>query len=353
MGMFLVALRIFLTTLKLTLRYMNNQSLMSQTTDNPRVPQRPPFMLDAWDFNHHPAQALAGDSHQGQHHWYHLQRDIAGLAEWLEQAQIPAPLIDAVLMEDTRPRFERLNDGFLLILRSVNMAEGEQPEDMLSIRILYYQGNLYSFRRRKIKAVHIIQERLQAGIGPESLPDFLVMLIEEMNNRVEELIDSIEEQLEGIESDEQASTAKRQHQLTDLHRRMLRLLRFIRPQLAALERLSADGQKWMDLNLLQWLGNERDSCHRVLENLEMLLEQVWMIREHLQQEVAEKMNRNTYWLSMVAGVFLPISFLTGLFGINIAGMPGIDDDRAFWIFCAALTGIAVVEYLLLRRLRFW
>ena len=65
------------------------------------------------------------------------------------------------------------------------------------------------------------------------------------------------------------------------------------------------------------------------------------------------MNRNTYWLSMVAGVFLPISFLTGLFGINIGGMPGVDDERAFWIFCAALSVIAVVEYLLLRRLRFW
>lgn len=332
---------------------MNYQSLMTQTSEHQPAAQRPAFMLDAWDFAKHPAQALVSDFHHAQQRWFHLQRDVAGLAQWLGQAQIPEPLIDAVLMEDTRPRFERLSDGFLLILRSVNLADGEQPEDMLSIRLLYYQGNLYSFRRRKIKAVHIIQERLQAGMGPESLPDFLVMLIEEMNNRVEELIDTIEEQLEAIENNDQASTATRQHQLTDLHRRMLRLLRFIRPQLAALERLSADGQKWMDTELLQWLGNERDSCHRVLENLEMLLEQVWMLREHLQQEVAEKMNRNTYWLSMVAGVFLPISFLTGLFGINIGGMPGVDDERAFWIFCAALGAIAVVEYLLLRRLRFW
>ncbi|WP_127346744.1 CorA family divalent cation transporter [Pseudidiomarina mangrovi] len=315
--------------------------------------QRPEFMLDAWDFATHPAQPLTADFHQAQQRWFHLQRDVPGLAAWLAQANIPEPLIDAVLMEDTRPRFERLNDGFLLILRSVNLGEGEQPEDMLSIRILYYNGNLYSFRRRKIKAVHIIQERLAQQLGPESLHDFLVMLIEEMNNRVEELIDTIEEQLEAIETNDQAATAQRQQQLTALHRRMLRLLRFIRPQLAALERLSADGQKWMEAELLQWLGNERDSCHRVLEDLEMLLEQVWMLREHLQQEVAEKMNRNTYWLSMVAGVFLPISFLTGLFGINIGGMPGVDDERAFWIFCAALSVIAVVEYLLLRRLRFW
>jgi len=73
----------------------------------------------------------------------------------------------------------------------------------------------------------------------------------------------------------------------------------------------------------------------------------------LQQAVAEKMNRNTYWLSVIAGVFLPLSFLTGVFGINIGGMPGVENEDAFEIFTYALIIIAVVEFLLLRRLRFW
>ena len=78
-----------------------------------------------------------------------------------------------------------------------------------------------------------------------------------------------------------------------------------------------------------------------------------MQREQIQQAIAEKMNRNTYWLSVIAGVFLPLSFLTGVFGINIGGMPGVGSEDAFLIFCVALVVIAVVEFLLLRRLRFW
>ncbi len=224
---------------------------------------------------------------------------------------------------------------------------------MLSLRILYYQGAIYSFRKRPVRSVGVIRERLQRHEGPESLNDFLVMLIEEMNNRLEELLDVIEDEMELLEDDERHTTAERQRQLTALHRRMLRLVRFVRPQLAALERLGADAPKWLEPDNVQWLVNERDAIQRELESLEMLLEQVWMLREHLQQEVAEKMNRNTYWLSMVAGVFLPISFLTGVFGINIGGMPGVDHANAFWIFCGILAVIAVVEFLLLRRLRFW
>ncbi|KFZ31434.1 magnesium transporter [Pseudidiomarina salinarum] len=311
------------------------------------------FIIDKWNFSAHPARKITEGEHEAQQSWFHFQRDLPGIDDWLRQSHIPEPLIDAVLAEDTRPRFERMEDGFLLILRGVNLGEGARPEDMISIRILYYKGNLYSFRRRPIRSIQIIREKLKQGTGPESLHDFLVMLIEEMNNRLEELMATIEDQMEALEDDEKGVTADRQRELTVLHRRLLRLTRFVRPQLTALERLSAESHRWLDPELVQWLTNERDTAHRVLESLEMLLEQVWMLREHLQQEVAEKMNRNTYWLSMVAGIFLPITFLSGVFGINIGGMPGVDNDNAFWIFSGVMVVIAFCEFLLLRRLRFW
>ena len=59
----------------------------------------------------------------------------------------------------------------------------------------------------------------------------------------------------------------------------------------------------------------------------------------------------TYMLTVVAGIFLPLGFLTGLLGINVGGMPGVDDPRAFWevvFLCAAvLAGLLI----LFRRLR--
>lgn len=315
--------------------------------------QKPDFIIDGWDFSEHPAQPIRDNFHQHQNSWFHFQRNLPGISEWLQQTGIPEPVVVAVLEEDTRPRFERLADGFLLILRGVNLGEGAQQEDMVSLRLLYFKGNLYTFRRRPVASVQIVQRLLEIQDGPQSLPDFLLVLVDEMTNKIEHLQDQIEAEMERLEDDEAGTTAQRQRDLTLLHRRLLKLVRFVRPQFAALDRLATDALRWFDAEWLQWLVNERDNTHRELENMEMLLEQVWMLREHLQQDVAQKMNRNTYWLSMVAGVFLPISFLTGVFGINIGGMPGVEDDRAFWIFSAALAIIAVVEFLLLRRLRFW
>jgi len=311
------------------------------------------YLIDAWDFSQHPAKQLQSPSSARANSWFHFQRDAEGVTEWLTQAGIPAPLIDAVLEEDTRPRFQRLPDGFMLLLRGVNLNSGEAPEDMLSLRLLYYKGTLYSFRKRTFVAIGQLRDQLQSKTGPESLHDFIVALIEQINLRIEDVVSSAEERLEAIEAEGFDNTASVQLKLTALHRRLLRLNRFIRPQLAALEKLSIEAEKIMTPELHQWLINERDTTQRLFEQIDLMLEQVWMQREQLQQAIAEKMNRNTYWLSVIAGVFLPLSFLTGVFGINIGGMPGVESEDAFMIFCGSLIIIAVVEFLLLRRLRLW
>ncbi|EAQ31062.1 zinc transporter ZntB [Idiomarina baltica] len=313
------------------------------------------FLIDAWDFNQHPAQAITNDdtvkSRPGC--WFHFQRDVEGINEWLKAADIPEPIIDAMLEEDTRPRFQRLKDGFVLLLRGVNLNEGAQPEDMMSLRILYYKETVYTFRKHHFKAVAHIRDDLQNQQGPESLNDFLVHLVEQLNQKIEDVIDDIELNVEQMEAEGFDNTAEQQKKLAVMHRRLLRLNRFIRPQLAALDKFTSESEKWIDAELHQWLLNERDTTQRLLEQIDLMLEQVWMQREQIQQAVAEKMNRNTYWLSVIAGVFLPLSFLTGVFGINIGGMPGVENTSAFEIFCWILLGIAVVEFLLLRRLRFW
>ncbi len=61
------------------------------------------------------------------------------------------------------------------------------------------------------------------------------------------------------------------------------------------------------------------------------------LRAHVDSLHAARIGKQGFVLSLVAAVFLPLGFLTGLFGVNIAGMPGIDWPWAF----AALTGVSV------------
>ncbi len=50
-----------------------------------------------------------------------------------------------------------------------------------------------------------------------------------------------------------------------------------------------------------------------------------------------------YLLSVITAIFLPLGFLTGLFGINLGGMPGAEYKWGFWIFFFTHSGITNIS----------
>ena len=60
-----------------------------------------------------------------------------------------------------------------------------------------------------------------------------------------------------------------------------------------------------------------------------------------------------YVLSIVAAIFLPITFISGLFGMNVAGLPGVEDPVAFWVVSGLMLLISVGVVVLLRIKRWF
>ncbi|MDD3800353.1 MAG: CorA family divalent cation transporter, partial [Novosphingobium sp.] len=52
---------------------------------------------------------------------------------------------------------------------------------------------------------------------------------------------------------------------------------------------------------------------------------------------------------IVAAIFLPLGFVTGLLGINVGGMPGVDDGRAFWVVVGLCSAIMLFQLYLFRK----
>lgn len=65
--------------------------------------------------------------------------------------------------------------------------------------------------------------------------------------------------------------------------------------------------------------------------------------------VCLRLNQRMYLLSIVAATFLPLGFFTGLMGINVGGMPGVEDQKAFWV----VTRLCFVLFVLLTNVLRW
>jgi zinc transporter len=90
---------------------------------------------------------------------------------------------------------------------------------------------------------------------------------------------------------------------------------------------------------------------RIVEELDASYDRLGVLQDHLDGQIAERQNAASYVLSVVAAIFLPLGFLTGLFGVNVGGMPGMNSSIAFAILCISMVAIGALLWYLFRRIK--
>ena len=75
------------------------------------------------------------------------------------------------------------------------------------------------------------------------------------------------------------------------------------------------------------------------------------MQDELTNRLSEQMNRTMYLLTIVASIFLPLGFITGLLGVNVGGIPGTEEPMGFLALCGLLLLLGLVEYWLFKRLK--
>ena len=75
------------------------------------------------------------------------------------------------------------------------------------------------------------------------------------------------------------------------------------------------------------------------------------MRDEVDARTAERANRILLLFAVVGAVFLPLTFLTGLLGVNLAGIPGAEDPASFAMLAGILAALLIVELLIIRWLK--
>ena len=240
----------------------------------------------------------------------------------------------------------------LVILRGVNLNPGEQPDDMISVRIWVDSRRILTLRAPKLLALADIRQDLEGGKGPVSTAAMLVAIVEKLSQRMAPVVANLEELTDNIEEsmlDKPDSSLR--FNLANIRRQAIALRRYIAPQRDAISHLQNNPMPWFEMLHKAALHEAGDQATRYVEDLDSIRERASIVHEELSARMSEQMNRTMFLLSIVAGIFLPLGLVTGLLGINVGGMPGVDNPYAFTIVCALLAGLGLFGVWLFKRLR--
>lgn len=299
------------------------------------------------------ATDLSTPTEQGSWRWVHLDRTHDATPSTLaETFKLPELAVQALLADETRPRVVQIGNGVVATLRAANFNDDSQPEETVSLRLWVDENRIISVRRQRVFSVQEIQQEMLDGVGPATIGEFLVSLTNKLLSKISSVVLDIEDELNVLEETELLSpTAKDQSELISIRRKSIPLKRTLAPQREALSQLAALRVSWLSQSEAASLREVWDHSVRILDSLDAIRDQASLLHEEMHNRISERTNRNSYILTIVAAIFLPLGLLTGMFGVNVGGVPWVENFNGFWLLTIFMLVVGVIQFAILKWLK--
>ena len=286
--------------------------------------------------------------------WLHLDYGNPEAARWLLQT----PLLndaakESLLGQSNRPKLVRMGETVLLILRGINHNKDHRPEEMVALRIFITPDLIISSRRRPLLSEQDVFNQLTQGGGADTPADWLVEVCDALTDRAGEFVEELHDQILELEEIVLMRELPANGRLARIRKQLIMIRRYLSPQRDLVARLANEKLSWLDEDDRRRLLDIADRLRRWLDDLDAGVARSAVLADEINNLTAEATNRRAYQMSVMALMFLPASFLTGLFGINLGGIPGAESPTAFWIFCGSLVGLATGLAVWLKYRRWW
>ena len=263
--------------------------------------------------------------------WVHLegteQEDLA----ILKGQGIPDIAANALVATETRPRCDRFDEGALINIRGPAADECAGSDRLVSIRLWARQGKVNSVTRHPMAATALVIQQMEAGriLDPG---DLVAAFARAISKQLDPQVADLGDRLDDCESalDDTRNLYRLRTEMARIRSEAIAFRRFVAPDRDALSTLAGLDYPWIAEEDRLHIREAADRFARMTEELEAVRERAALLHEQLTDLRGEMMESRALVISIVAFIFLPLTFVTGLLGMNVEGIPYATKPWAFW-----------------------
>lgn len=249
---------------------------------------------------------------------------------------------DILTVPSTRTRCTVLDDRALVVLRVAR--PGAEPDDVgrRLLSLLIEKGRVIVASELNIIELLGISQWRQTHHAPLSPADLVARLALRAADRLEPLIERMGDNLDNVE--EALMMGARQDigaRLGRLRRTLIQLRKLIWPQRDVLNTLEIEDLTFLTPRDRTRLREASARTARLGDELQTLSERAVLVHEQILDTRAEQMNQTMLVLAAVTVVFMPLTVISGILGMNVAGIPFQDNPWSFWVVTGALAALAI------------
>lgn len=293
-----------------------------------------------------------GDANDSSPRWLHFNLSDSRAREWLKgQSELSDDARDTLLNADARIRLDVLPAGVTAVLGDLFHDFDDDPERLGTIRLYLDRRIMLSGRTHPLKAADVLRRELAHGHESTTTLGLFQLLIERLADSIGQVVRKLNDQVDSAEDRILAGKYSGQGTpLGNLRRLVARLRRLVVANRAALTSLPAQVVGLYDAEERQELRSAIERLEAVGQDLDLVQERARLLQEEIAARVGEATNRNLFVLSIATTTLLPITLITGIWGMNLGGLPFADNPHGFNFVMVGIVTAVLLALWLLRRL---
>ncbi len=266
--------------------------------------------------------------------------------------------IHPLIMEDIfnvehMPKIEDMEKSLFVTLKNLSWDETDQLIDSEQISLFLGPNVLISFEEKDNNIFAPITERLKAGKGKGRVrqEDYLCyLLIDHIVDNYYFLLDHTEDQMEDLEKlliDN--PTNELSYSFLRLKKNLMLLRKTINPLKEEIRYLYREDSGVITEYTRQYLGDINDHLSFIIQSIDSFREMIASMMDLLMANNANRMNSIMKTLTLVSTIFIPMTLVSSIYGMNFEFMPELHWKYGYPVFLAGLTTMGLVMYVYMKK----
>jgi magnesium transporter len=252
-----------------------------------------------------------------------------------------------------RPKMEDFDDYIFVILKMFRFDDKEKQVKIEQISLILGSDFVLSFQEKEGDVFDPIRERLRNNKGRvrKAGADYLVYaLMDAVIDNYFFIMEKLGETIEEIEDEVVISpTSETVQTIHDLKRQMIFLRKSVWPLREVISRLEQSDSTLIAKSTLIYLRDAYDHAIQVMDSVDTFRDTLSGMLDIYLSSVSNRMNEIMKVLTIIATIFIPLTFIAGVYGMNFRFMPELEQPWGYPLALIVMALIACVMLVYFRR----
>ena len=265
-----------------------------------------------------------------------------------EKFSIHPLVLEDILNTETRPKIEMTDDYIFIAMKMLTYNSSEDQIDTEQVSFILGNSFVFSFLEKSDNIFNPIKDRITNNYGRvrKQASDYLFYaLMDVVVDQYFLLLEQIEQNIELLD-DEVITNADRSQieKIYNLKNKLLLIRRSLWPLRELFTRLIREESKLINKKIVPYLRDLLDHTIQITETIELQREITNGLMETHLSMMSFKMNEVMKVLTVIATIFIPLTFIVGIYGMNFPNMPEMQWPWAYYALWGVM--ICVVLFML-------